>query len=324
MGSSTLHLFWDLFGFFAKSKVEIFLDSGAYPIARWGVQRAMGLGVPVHHFAHYKPQDLLKALSRSRSQNHRPIVVCDGFCPGCGKPAPLQSYLTIVRRFGGYLLVDDTQALGIWGRNPDTTRPYGSGGGGTLQWQQTFGPELLVVSSLAKGFGTPVAMLGGDSSLIHRFDKNSETRMHCSPPSFAVIHAAEHALDYNRKEGNVLRQRLADNVRIFRDSLAAYGLKASGGIFPVQNLEQISGIRADVLYQKLRKQDIQTVLHHPRKNHPASISVILTAGHSPDDVQQAVDGIFKATRENRRNVEGYHGNYASARKRAAILSAGTW
>jgi len=324
LGSSTLHLFWDVFGFLAKSKVEIFVDSGTYPIARWGVQRAMGLGVTVQHFPHYKPQDLVGKLARVLSHNYRPVVVCDGFCPGCGQPAPLKSYLSIVREFGGYLLIDDTQALGILGRNPDTMRPYGSGGGGSLQWQQSFGPELMVISSLAKGFGAPVAMLGGNDNMISRFDQKSETRMHCSPPSFAAIHAAGHALDYNQREGDALRQRLINNVKIFRDSLATYRLKASGGIFPVQNLHRIPGVRADVLYQKLRSKGIQTVLHHPRDNHPASISFLLSAGHSPGDVQYAIDVIGNAARENKHNVGEYYETQLSIRKRAATVSTGTW
>jgi 8-amino-7-oxononanoate synthase len=33
---STLHLFWDLFGMLSKQPVTIYLDEGAYAIARWG------------------------------------------------------------------------------------------------------------------------------------------------------------------------------------------------------------------------------------------------------------------------------------------------
>lgn len=33
---STLHLFWDLFGMLNQQPVALFLDDGAYAIARWG------------------------------------------------------------------------------------------------------------------------------------------------------------------------------------------------------------------------------------------------------------------------------------------------
>lgn len=40
LSSSTLHLFWDLFGALARGRVAIYMDAGTYPIARWGVERA--------------------------------------------------------------------------------------------------------------------------------------------------------------------------------------------------------------------------------------------------------------------------------------------
>ena len=36
LGPSTLHLFWDLFGLLANRRSVILVDSGAYPISRWG------------------------------------------------------------------------------------------------------------------------------------------------------------------------------------------------------------------------------------------------------------------------------------------------
>ena len=53
---------------------------------------------------------------------------------------------------------------------------------------------MIVGSSLAKGFGTPMPLLAGSASVIRRFEEHSETRIHCSPPSLAALHAAEHAL----------------------------------------------------------------------------------------------------------------------------------
>ena len=37
---STLHLYWDLFGWLSHHAIRIYLDGGAYPISRWGVERA--------------------------------------------------------------------------------------------------------------------------------------------------------------------------------------------------------------------------------------------------------------------------------------------
>lgn len=324
LGSSTLHLFWDLFGVLSKSKVEIFLDGGAYPIARWGIQRADSLGTPVRQFVHYNPQQLDRTLAARGKQQRKPVVVCDGFCPGCGKPAPLDAYLAIVRKYNGYLVLDDTQSLGILGREPTRNRPYGTGGGGLLHWHSTYGPELIVVNSLAKGFGVPVAMLAGNAKLIAHFDRHSETRVHCSPPSIAVIHAAEHALNQNEQEGDALRKRLAGNVQLFRTGLADARWKTSGGIFPVQTLQPTPQIHSQVLYEKLRRQGIYTVLHQANGEQPACISFILTARHTPQDIGQALAAIENATGKSKQPLEKDYGNRLSVRKNTGLASTRSW
>src|SRR5262249_17163047 len=160
-----------------------------------------------------------------------PVVVTDGLCPATGQTAPVVKYLNLVRAHGGYLVIDDTQALGILGHHPGADAPYGRGGGGTPAWHGVQAPELLVVSSLAKGFGVPLAVLAGSKRVITRFENNSATRMHCSPPSVALIYAAERALQINESRGEHLRRRLAQLVRRFREHLRQVGLAASGGLF---------------------------------------------------------------------------------------------
>src|SRR5260221_1007743 len=86
---STLHLFWDLFRVLDGGQVGILCDAGLYPIARWGAERALGLGMPVRTFAHHDVGALAQAIDRMARAKLRPIVVTDGYCPGSGAPAPI-------------------------------------------------------------------------------------------------------------------------------------------------------------------------------------------------------------------------------------------
>lgn len=251
LGPSTLHLFWDLFKVLGNGRVGIYLDAGVYPIARWGVERAAARGVPVQCFPHHDAKALRQRLRQDASRRLRPVVVTDGFCPGCGGPAPITAYLESTRAFGGYLVLDDTQALGILGHSPGPDASYGRGGGGSLRWSNVSGPEVLVVSSLAKGFGVPVAVLAGSNAMVQWFEDKSETRVHCSPSSIAVIHAAEHALAVNEKHGDALRLRLAQRVRYFRNRLAQIGWPTTGGLFPVQTLMPIPTLDTRKLHTQL-------------------------------------------------------------------------
>jgi 8-amino-7-oxononanoate synthase len=288
---STLHLFLDLFEMLADRDVAIYREAGSYPIARWGAERVATRGVPIQVFPHHDPEGLRRALARTFERKRRPVVLADGFCPVCGGPAPLADYLEAARRFGGMLVIDDTQALGILGRDPGPLVPYGSGGGGTLRWGGVSGPDILVGASLAKGFGAPVAALAGSALVIRRFASLSDTRVHCSPPSVAVIHAAERALAINRERGKQLRQRLAQRVRQFRDGLGRIGWSSTGGLFPVQTLRTIAGPVAIRMYQRLLQWGVRAVLVRSRSGGAPRLSFLITARHSAMDIDHCVEAL---------------------------------
>jgi 8-amino-7-oxononanoate synthase len=291
LGPSTLHLFWDLFGVLTCKGVAIYVDEGAYSIMRWGAERAAASGVPVHTFRHHDVDGLRRLLHRDAFRRLRPVVAADGFCPQCGSPALIGEYLRAVRAFGGRLILDDTQALGILGRDPDGCAPYGRSGGGSLRHANVGGADVVLVSSLAKGFGVPLAVLSGSKVMVRRFESESETRVHCSPPSVAVIHAAKHALAVNENYGDALRLRLAKRVIQFRNRLAEIGLAAPGGSFPVQTLAPIRGLDAAALYCRLLRLGVRTVLRRVRSRADARISFLITANHSPEEIDCAADAL---------------------------------
>lgn len=289
LGASTLHIFWDLFDVLATEPIGIYMDAGTYPIVRWGVERVSAKGVPTANFQRHDPAALEDLLRRHQRLNLRPVVVTDGLCPATGRTAPVVEYLNLVRARNGYLVIDDTQALGILGHHPGLNAPYGRGGGGTPAWHGIQAPELIVGSSLAKGFGVPLAVLAGSKFVISRFENTSATRMHCSPPSVALIHAAEHALEVNKSVGERLRMRLAQLARQFRERLRQVGLAASGGLFPVQTLQPIAAIDTARLHTVLQESGVTTVLHRTRNDFAARISFLLTASHQFEDVDRAVE-----------------------------------
>jgi 8-amino-7-oxononanoate synthase len=295
---STLHLFWDLFGILAREPVRIYLDSGTYPIARWGVERAAALGIPVHPFPHHDSAAARRMIERDISTGRRPVIVADGFCPGCGTAAPLARYLQCVAPYDGYLVIDDTQALGIFGV-PRAGAPYGSGGGGSLRLQGIDSAKVILGSSLAKGFGAPVAALCGSKAVLRQFESCSETRVHASPPSVAVIHAAEQALSINSRCGDALRQQLMRRIHHFRGEIRTLGLRLAGGIFPVQTLASDAALDITELHRRLLVAGVRTVLHRDRIRRTTRLSFLITAGHRLEEIEHAVAALQAAVRFNR-------------------------
>jgi 8-amino-7-oxononanoate synthase len=230
------------------------------------------------------------------------LILSDGFCPACGKPAPVSDYLSIAEICGGHLLLDDTQSLGIFGHSPNKANPYGLNGGGILQWSRnTNKPNVIVVSSMAKAFGVPVAVLSGSDKVIRRYKEKSKVRVHCSPPSNAVIHAARHALALNRRVGDRLRKHLSRLVCHLRKLMATAGFLMKGGICPVQTFPAQSTYDAVRLYEQLLRQGVKAVLHRGTTRKRALISFLINAVHNLGDIDYLVNALIALTK--RRNLE---------------------
>ena len=298
MSPSTLHASWDLFAALDPQSSVIYVDIGAYPIARWGAERAQTRGAILRTTPHHDPVALRRRLDDDRRLGRRPIVLCDGMCPACGRVAPVPGYLAVIRPRDGILIVDDTQALGILGR-PASDNPFGRGGGGVLRYTDVAGEEsVVVVASLAKAYGAPVCVVAGSRRLTGRFERLGETRVHCSPPSAAHLMAASRALAIDRSSGDDLRRRLLGNVVRFRSGARRLRIDLVPGVFPFQTL--VGDTRAASLHAQLDAAGIRTVLHESRSAVPA-VSMLFTAAHSAAEVDHVV-AVLGSIRQGKRSA----------------------
>lgn len=306
LASSTLHAFVDLFGTLDAADTAVYVDAGMYPVARWGIERLAARGVPVRLFPRHDAGTLEWLLRGNAFSPRRPVIVTDGVCPARGRTAPVTDYLAALDRYGGCLIMDDTQGLGILGLSPTPCMPYGHGGGGTLRWHGVRDPRVWVVSSLAKAFGVPMAVLAASQHRIECFARRSETRVHCSPPCAVTFLAATQALAINHQKGATLRQRLLTRVQRFRAGLADSGLTPDGGMFPVQTLSAVSSHGIVPLHRALLGRGIHTVLQQLRNGRTPRLSFILTARHRDADIDAAIDVITNTT-QYVRHLEHHQG-----------------
>lgn len=309
LGVSTLHLFWDLCGQLRRRPLRILADEHLYPVGRWGIERAAAAGVPATVFGHHDAQSLARQLNHGGHAGPplyrplSPLVVTDGLCPDCGRVPPLGRYQALIDQHGGWLLVDDSQALGLLGRSPEPARLYGQGGGGSPAFLGVSSPRLLLLSSLAKSFGVPLASLAGSREAVRSFLRESETVVYSSPPSVAAIRAAEAALSINREHGERLRAQLADRVVRFRAGLRELGLSAGGGLSPVQNLEIPDGTDPLALYRQLGDSSVRTVLRQGRCRPGPLLTFLIRADHTPEEIDRALAMLARLVRRFGRN---YH------------------
>jgi 8-amino-7-oxononanoate synthase len=283
---STLHLFWDWFGGLHPSRHCIFADEHLYLVAGSGIERAIGKGVPAFRFRHHAPDNLAYELKRRLRPGIQPIVVTDGWCPFCGKPAPIGDYLKLVETYDGLLVLDDTQALGLLGANSSPGTPFGHGGGGLLRHLDLRSPRVIVIASLAKAFGVPLAVICGSSYQMSAFRALSETRVFGSPPSAAALSAAINALGINAVSGEQRRARLLHLIRLFRARMMAQRIHLRGGLFPVQSIVGLSKEQVWLLHHDLKRRGICTV---PIKvhGHEPRLCWVINTRHTVSDIENA-------------------------------------
>jgi 8-amino-7-oxononanoate synthase len=173
-----------------------------------------------------------------------------------------------------------------------------------LRYQNIPGSNVVVISSLAKGFGVPLAVLSGSKDLVQKFKARSQTRLHCSPPSTAEIRAAQRALDLNSTDGDALRLQLAQRVHQFHRRLDEAGFTADGGFFPVQTLCLPAHLNLAAVHQELLNSGIRTLLRHGCEGE-ARLSLIITPRHSLNEIEDTVQAIAEVVnRQPQAELEG--------------------
>lgn len=287
---STLHLYTDLYDLLSNKKITLFIDEKIYPVSKYGIEKLIINNIPVYCFKHGDANHLYK-LVKDKLQNHTtPIVFTDGYCPQCGKALPLKDYSLIMQQYAGNIIVDDTQAFGIFGKRKDEFA-YGYDGSGILQWLNITDENIITITSLAKTFGVPAAAIAGNKNFIKEFKANSKTRESSSSVSNAHLNAIQNAMFINNQTGNIRRRKLLNNVKYLKHAMPSF-LKLTNVLFPVQSIMNLDSHSARNLFDILNERNVKTVLTQDHYNKPV-LTFIIRSDHSKQDIQYLTDVINK-------------------------------
>ena len=151
-----------------------------------------------------------------------------------------------------------------------------------MRWWNISGPNVITISSLAKGFGVPVAVISGSARWIKKFAAESATRYNNSPVSNAHLGAVKRVLELNAEQGNARRSKLLSNVKLLRNSL---DFPLQGGSFPVQTINFSDRKQVVNLHQQLSYQGFQSVLVGPHGKSNIALMIMLRADHLPREIR---------------------------------------
>ncbi|GAA0459996.1 hypothetical protein Ade02nite_14160 [Paractinoplanes deccanensis] len=276
---SALHALMDVLGTLPRRGDVVAIDAAAYPITEWAALRAAARGAVVRRYPHHRPELLRPPRGR------RLVVVADGWCAGCGRPAPLPRLRSLAHAGDGVLVVDDSLAFGVLGRRDG---PGFGDGTGTPRWWGLGHEGVVWVASLAKAYGAPMAVTTGPRDLVARLAAGGGNRTHSSPPTAADVAAATRALD-DPDRNAARRARLLRHTRVIGDVL---GLR--GPPFPMVSIRSAGPDEARRWWRALRRQGIATVPQRSRCRDDIRLTALLRADHSERDVARLAAALRQA------------------------------
>jgi glycine C-acetyltransferase len=218
----------------------------------------------------------------------RKLLITDGVFSMDGDLGALPELTGLAEEFGCIMMVDDAHASGVFGRN----------GRGTVDHFDVHGRVDIQVGTLSKAMGALGGYVAGSRTLIeflyHRARPFLFSTSH--PPSVAATCLA--ALDILETEPAII-ERLWENTRFFKAGLVGLGFNTGLSQSPITPVIVGEGSRAMTLSDRLFASGVfaQGIAYPTVARDKARVRTIVTAAHTRDELQFALDTFGKVGRE---------------------------
>ncbi|PTL39596.1 glycine C-acetyltransferase [Alkalicoccus saliphilus] len=238
-------------------------------------------------YKHVDMESLEKALKETSGYRKR-LVVTDGVFSMDGNIAPLPEIVELCEKYDALIMVDDAHASGVLGRN----------GRGTVDHFDLNGRVHIQVGTLSKAVGVLGGYIASTQSvrdyLIHKGRPFLFSTSH--PP--AVTAACMEAVNVLLEEPELI-EKLWDNTRYFKDKLKKIGFDTGRSETPITPVIVGDEAKAHQLSDKLKEYGVfaQGIAFPTVAKGMARVRTIVTAEHSREILDEALDAFEKAGRE---------------------------
>jgi len=237
----------------------------------------------VYKFKHNDMADLERILS-GLGEDSGKIIVVDGVFSMEGDLADLQSIVTLARKYGARVMVDDAHGIGVMGRN----------GRGTAEH---FGVEAdvdLIMGTFSKSFASLGGFVAGDAKVV-AFIKHAARSLIFSaaatPSSVATVLAT---LDIIENEPE-RRERLWQITTKMRTAFQAMGYNTGASQTPIIPIKVDDDEKGFMLWKLLRDEAIFTtpVIYPAVPQGQAMIRTSYSAGHTEEELDAVLNAFRK-------------------------------
>jgi len=243
-------------------------------------------------FEHKNIADAEAKLASVKDQPGRKLLITDGVFSMDGDIGAIPSLCDLAEKYGAIMMVDDAHASGVLGRN----------GRGTIDHFNVHGRVDIQVGTLSKAIGALGGYVCGTRELIdflyHRARPFLFSTSH--PPSVAATCIA--AFEVLEQEPERIA-KLWENTRFFKKELGLLGFDIGGRNTPASETPItpiIIGdgkLTMDFSRELFKEGVLATGIAYPTvPEGKARIRTIMTATHSKDELEQALEVLEKVGR----------------------------
>jgi glycine C-acetyltransferase len=229
-----------------------------------------------------------RALLEGTPRGTRTLLITDGVFSMDGDLAPLPALCDLAEEFGSIMMVDDAHASGVFGTN----------GRGTVDHFGVHGRVQVQVGTLSKARGALGGYVAGPRVLIEFLHRRARPFLFSTshPPSVAATCLA--AIEVLEQEPQWMAQ-LWDNTRFFKAGLQAAGFDTGLSESPITPIIVGDGALAMTFSDRLFERGVFALgIGFPTvPQGKARIRTIVTATHTRDELQFALDVLAKTGRE---------------------------
>ena len=238
----------------------------------------------------YRHKDVghVEMLLKKSLNARRKVIVTDGVFSMDGDIAPLKDLVSLSEKYNAILMVDDAHGAGVLGKT----------GRGTVEHFSLSGRVPVQMGTLGKAYGSFGAYAAGGRDLINMLINIARSFIYSTALPPAICAASLAAIDIVEHDTE-RRDRLWKNRNRFVDGLKSIGISTGDSETPIIPIIIGDSGRALKVAEKLFEYGIYAPAIRPPTvpANAARIRTTVTAAHTEDDIDRALDVFERLQRE---------------------------
>ncbi len=236
----------------------------------------------------HKDVDAARRILKDLPPTQRRLLITDGVFSMDGDLGPLPALCELAEETGCIMMVDDAHASGVFGKN----------GRGTIDHFGMHGRVDVQVGTLSKAIGALGGYVAGSRNLIEFLYQRARPFLFSTSHPPAVAAACIAALDVLLEHPEIMEQ-LWDNTRFFKTGLERLGFNTGLSESPITPVIAGDSAQANTLSDRLFEEGVfaQAIGYPTVARDKARVRTIVTATHTREDLQYALDAFAKVGRE---------------------------